>query len=870
MPLYSLALMREQHEKNKQRKRRISDLEYTNSDIITINHDGVHIETELDETIAWDQIRMNIVGTMDCTNNPPFPKAHGGSTYIITAPGMFGTYEVEQGDMLMALSDTDESRDEKYEKLWFHFSRSGGGGSVANIPVATPTVLGGIFSGNDIEVGIDGRVTVLDDSHNHTTATITGLNEILSGKSDTNHKHQIKDITDFNDTLNAELEAFEESFNKPMTGATSSAPGVSGMVPRPLAGDQFKFLRGDGTWEIPDAKTSLTDLGITATAPELSYSSGLTGNIQIQINDIHDALDLKANVSHTHNYAASSTPGGPATTADKLNHVLHIKGKDGDIGSFDGGQATDITITPENIGAAPTNHGNHVPTYSAMNNNQVLMVVDGSLAWGAGGTSEEDPVTYSVFTGTDGSGDGSVGLVPAPKSTDANKFLCASGSWDIPPSTTLSQLGITASKEELNYTKGVTSSIQDQLNGKAASSHTHNYAGSDTAGGNAITANKVVNSLGIKLGSSNDITTYNGSEAKNVIITPDAIGAAPINHGTHVDTSGATEGQVYTIGEDGTPHWETPDVVGLVGNATDNHVVVFSGTDGSYKDSGKTISSTVSDTPSQNILLTEAGIAAYVEALLEKKDISSNKSTVTISSFQITSGGDLMVFDSPVVLKKVTLKVDTDISATGCTITRGEDTIFTINDTNMVTGNVYDFDVYTHLDVSQDPLHVTFAGYQAGSATLYLEYAYDTLRDLDTGESNIYMISRNLYGNTTDLHTFQSNGMIRAITINPIEEYNADTPVTVKVGEYTLYSQNVDLTTKSPKILRLYYPVTASESNKQNVTIEIGNLMQGSSKVYFEYADELTMTTVLSDVGITTNKLNANSDRLNSILDSME
>ena len=163
MPLYSLALMREQHEKKQKRKLRVSDLEHAPSDIITVNHDGIRVETELNETIAWDQINMRIIGTMDCTNNPPFPRAHGGDTYIITTPGMFGTYEVEQGDMILALSDTDESRDEKYEKLWFHFSRSGGGGSVANIPVATQTVLGGIFSGNDIEVGTDGRVTVLEN-----------------------------------------------------------------------------------------------------------------------------------------------------------------------------------------------------------------------------------------------------------------------------------------------------------------------------------------------------------------------------------------------------------------------------------------------------------------------------------------------------------------------------------------------------------------------------------------------------------------------------------------------------------------------------------------------------------------------------------
>lgn len=33
-----------------------------------------------------------------------------------------------------------------------------------------------------------------------------------------------------------------------MVGATSTDDGVAGIVPKPLAGDQNKFLRGDATW----------------------------------------------------------------------------------------------------------------------------------------------------------------------------------------------------------------------------------------------------------------------------------------------------------------------------------------------------------------------------------------------------------------------------------------------------------------------------------------------------------------------------------------------------------------------------------------------------------------------------------------------
>lgn len=48
------------------------------------------------------------------------------------------------------------------------------------------------------------------------------------------------------------------------------------------------------------------------TSTELGYLDGVTANVQTQLN-------FKANSSHTHNYAGSSSAGGAATSADKLN-----------------------------------------------------------------------------------------------------------------------------------------------------------------------------------------------------------------------------------------------------------------------------------------------------------------------------------------------------------------------------------------------------------------------------------------------------------------------------------------------------------------------------------------------------------------------
>ena len=72
--------------------------------------------------------------------------------------------------------------------------------------------------------------------------------------------------------------------------------------------------------------------------------------------------------------------------------------------------------------------------------------------------------------------------------------------------------------------------------GAAANSHTHNYAGSSSAGGAATSANKVNSNLIIKLNSGTtegtNLFTFNGSTAKSIDITPSAIGAATSDH-TH-------------------------------------------------------------------------------------------------------------------------------------------------------------------------------------------------------------------------------------------------------------------------------------------------------------------------------------------------
>ena len=87
--------------------------------------------------------------------------------------------------------------------------------------------------------------------------------------------------------------------------------------------------------------------------------------------------------------------------------------------------------------------------------------------------------------------------------------------------------GLTATTTELNYVKGVTSAIQTQLNGKAASSHSHsNYL--STSGG---TVNGDLTVTGILYGNGQQAYYYNSSTKGQVFGTANATGGTTIAAG---------------------------------------------------------------------------------------------------------------------------------------------------------------------------------------------------------------------------------------------------------------------------------------------------------------------------------------------------
>lgn len=115
--------------------------------------------------------------------------------------------------------------------------------------------------------------------------------------------------------------------------------------------------------------------------------------------------------------------------------------------------------------------------------------------------------TYGNMKGATSSSAGSAGLVPAPNIGEQLKFLRADGTWVIPTNTTYSVGTTSYSGTTKLYTSTgsatdgtmTQNAITTALNGKSATGHTHNYAGSSSAGGNANAAVKLANAR--KIGS---------------------------------------------------------------------------------------------------------------------------------------------------------------------------------------------------------------------------------------------------------------------------------------------------------------------------------------------------------------------------------
>lgn len=428
------------------------------------------------------------------------------------------------------------------------------------------TSLGGVKSGGDVTIA-SGVITVNDDSHNHIISNVDGLQSaldakaasghthsdvytetevdtLLEGKANASHTHTIANITNLQSTLDGKAAASHGTH----VSYSTTTPVMDGVA---SVGTASTVARSDHKHPTDTSRAAQTSLdshtgnksnphnvtlsqlgltataaelntldGITATVTELNYMDGVTSNVQTQLN-------AKAASSHTHSYAGSSSAGGAATSANKLNTnagdanipVYFANGvpvactsldlnTTGSSASCTGNAATATNVAWSGVTSKPTYYdakaikgitrSGTTFTYTCMDGTTgTFTQQDNNTTYSTATTSANGLMSASDKAKLDGIASGAnaytlptasstlggvkttstvtsnsgytacpiISGVPYYKDTNTTYNL---GSFGV--TATAAEIntldGITATTSELNYCDGVTSNIQTQLNNK--------------------------------------------------------------------------------------------------------------------------------------------------------------------------------------------------------------------------------------------------------------------------------------------------------------------------------------------------------------------------------------------------------------------
>lgn len=207
---------------------------------------------------------------------------------------------------------------------------------------------------------------------------------------------------------------------KTMTGAGASTAGAKGIVPAPAAGDNEKFLRGDGTWATVQSGSTMTVYYMDRDAQDDSLYSDSQLTTAVSAADVIASVssgpvmlydtysDIYLTVVSCHNNI------GPTTRVDVLAMLPLSDGS---------GQILSVNLHYANPSATTY-------TYNEFTEQEALTA--GTNVTISGNTISATDTTYSAFTGATSSVAGAAGLVPAPTTSDPDKFLKGDGTWGTP------------------------------------------------------------------------------------------------------------------------------------------------------------------------------------------------------------------------------------------------------------------------------------------------------------------------------------------------------------------------------------------------------------------------------------------------------
>lgn len=354
-------------------------------------------------------------------------------------------------------------------------------GSIKSLSVSGKTIT---YTKNDGSTGtITTQDTNTDTKVTNTLNTTTKAYITGTTSATTNTGTQIFDTGVYLDTTAGQLTA--TTFKGSLSGNASSATKATQDGSGNTITSTYE-TKSDASAKLTEAKTyadSAASSAATQVKNDLLNGAGGAYDTLKELGDLIetnvDAIEAleavaseKADKNHTHNYAGSSSAGGAATSANKVNSSLTVKLNGGTTEgtnqfTFNGSAAKSVNITPSAIGAATSSHTHDDRYYTETE-------IDTKLS-GKANTSHGNHV-------------------PATQTASNKVFLRNDNTWaTITPAnigaaasshthTVANISDLTATVTELNYMSGVASSVQTQIDGKANSSHSHSDATTSAAG----------------------------------------------------------------------------------------------------------------------------------------------------------------------------------------------------------------------------------------------------------------------------------------------------------------------------------------------------------------------------------------------------
>ena len=256
------------------------------------------------------------------------------------------------------------------------------GANKYSLPTATSNVLGGVKTGANI-TNSNGVLSV-------TAANVTNALGYPPPKQDTNTwRPVVNSLTSsaadqslaanqgkiLNESKAAMIVLTNENLNDVVTPGFYSSGGSNNVTNKPSNVDNFglivihrasgnyytQIIYGDsaayrrhcanGTWG-GWVQDKLTDTDTWRGIQNNLTSDSTTDSLSAAQGKVLKALiDGKAASNHTHNYAGSSSAGGAATSANKVNAALTINLNGTSQGAWDGSSAKSISITAASVGA---------------------------------------------------------------------------------------------------------------------------------------------------------------------------------------------------------------------------------------------------------------------------------------------------------------------------------------------------------------------------------------------------------------------------------------------------------------------------------------------------------------------------------------